>query len=159
MARFPKKVSWDDIAQRDLWGRRIILDVDGVLMADGETTMPAYVQRILAPIIAHNEVVIVSNSPKRSRCRYVSETLGIPWINTHYRKPFPSILKKVHFETDAPLVVIGDKVLTDGLFAHFINAEFLMLERRTSVSDSFLMRLNYAIEDALYACGRWLVRD
>ena len=151
-----KKLSWADIAARNIHNRRILLDIDGVLMAHGEHSVRDAIVPIVQKLNEHNEIFIVSNSLREKRIRETSKTLGIPYAPTKKKKPNPRILNAVSFTTHDPLIVIGDKYFTDGLFAHFIGAEFLFMERLTSPHDSWTMRINYLFEDAFYKAVRLL---
>ena len=46
--------------------------------------------------------------------------------------------------------MIGDKFLTDGLFALRIDATPILLERRVHVADSFFIRVVNAVDDLAY---------
>lgn len=144
-----KKYTWDDIAARDFRGYRIFLDIDGILMADGEDTVAENIKEYALNLKANNDVRIVSNAFRKSRCRHASELLAIPWVDSPYKKPSTRILRYIE-ATDKPLIVIGDKFLTDGIFAWRIGAEGILLQRRTSKKDRWFIRPTYWIDDIAF---------
>ncbi|PCH92090.1 hypothetical protein COB80_00630 [Candidatus Kaiserbacteria bacterium] len=155
---FGTKVSWSYVMDRNLENRTIILDIDGVLMADGEKTLSQEIIEYVTTLKLHNDVVIISNNFSDKRCEYTSKTLGVPWINTPYKKPSTRIMKYLKYDTTKPLIMIGDKVLTDGIFAKRIDAEAIMLTRRTNVDDRTIIVLTYIIDDAFYSLVRFFCK-
>jgi hypothetical protein len=50
-----------------------------------------------------------------------------------------------------PLVVIGDKIIVDGLFARRIRARFIRIGRVRSTADRRLVRATYLLDDLVAA--------
>ena len=86
------RCTWDELIARDIHGYTILLDIDGVVMADGERTVPPIMYRYINQLKKTNDVFIVSNNIFKKRRRYVSETLGIPAVESGHRKPNAKIL-------------------------------------------------------------------
>ena len=132
----------------------ILLDIDGTLLADGDDIVPRYIVETVSLMKENHIVFLVTNSGKIARRESVSEQLGVSCVKSRYKKPNPKIIEKISMDTEKPVVVIGDKMLTDGLFARYIEAEFLLVERITSRRDRFLIKLSYLIDDACSVCVR-----
>ncbi len=151
MKEIKKKYSWHDVAQQNLRGYTIFLDIDGVLMADGEDTITKEIVEYVTKLKEHNDIHIVSNSFRKNRCRYISEMLKLPWVDSPHKKPSTHILKYMDYDKTKPLLVIGDKVLTDGIFAYRIKSELVLIKRRTYPNDRWYIKLSYIIDDAFFS--------
>lgn len=159
MHQLCKKYSWEDILALNLKGHTIILDIDGVVMAHAEKTVPGDIKRYIEILKESNDIYIVSNGFSSKRKAYTSNALDVPWVDSGYRKPNIRILSFIDYDKEKPLVVMGDKILTDGLFAIRINAKPLLLERRLIDTDPLVTRLTYLIDDAIYTlCKLFLAR-
>ncbi|OGF62464.1 hypothetical protein A2926_01920 [Candidatus Giovannonibacteria bacterium RIFCSPLOWO2_01_FULL_44_40] len=109
-------------------GAVIFLDVDGTLRPDGENDMSPEVLRKLDELKTKNTVHLVSNQDGKAK------------------KPS----RKVADGTDIAgkkVIVIGDKFLTDGLFAKNIGAEFIKVRRKISGRESFFVKITYLMDD------------
>ncbi|OGF64221.1 hypothetical protein A2661_00555 [Candidatus Giovannonibacteria bacterium RIFCSPHIGHO2_01_FULL_45_24] len=106
----------------------IFLDIDGTLRPDGDREMSPEVLKKLAELKAKNEVHLISNKSNGAKkpSREAAEGVDIAG-------------KKV--------VVIGDKFLTDGLFAKNIGAEFIKVRRKISGRENFFVKVTYLIDD------------
>ena len=146
-----RHLSWtnlENISEQDIQSRTILLDIDGVLMADGENMIRPEILPYAAQLVAHNDVFLVSNSYRDHRCEHAAATLNTPWVKTPYKKPNTKILRHIDYDQTKPLLVIGDKFFTDGLFAQYLKAEgFLIQDRLVSKKDSFLAVLAYTFDD------------
>ena len=87
-----QRVSWAAIHRRDIRNHLILLDIDGVLMADGETTIAPEMREHVVRLTKHNDVRILTNTFFKKRAQYVRDTLHIPWIDSPYKKPSIKIL-------------------------------------------------------------------
>mgnify|MGYP002813994512 CR=1 FL=1 len=67
--------------------------------------------------------------------------------DTDLRKPSKNILELVDESPFKDKLVIGDKFLTDGLFAKNIGAEFTKVARIESENDRFYIKFLYWIDD------------
>lgn len=127
-----------------LSGRTIILDIDGTLVPAGATKVSSTMAALVEWLTKHNDVYVFSNKNLPQRNRAVAESLGVPLLQSKFRKPSLRVLDGVPREK--PLVVVGDKVLTDGLLAWRAGAEFIHVERLTR-GEPFLDQVLNAIDD------------
>lgn len=109
-------------------GYRIFLDVDGTLTPDGVTTFSQDVLDVVRELGAQNEVIISSNKPLLERNAEIATIAGGISVTPKVLKPSPALLTQLP-PTDRPILVIGDKITTDGFFAKNINAPFLQVKR------------------------------
>jgi predicted HAD superfamily phosphohydrolase YqeG len=146
-----KNIFWTDwgaIQNEHIRNHTVLLDIDGVVMADGEEELDQATLPYIQKLIAHNDVWLVSNSRRAGRTPRVADILGVPWANTALRKPDPRILKYIQASNDKPFLVIGDKFLTDGLFAITIKASGRILKQRLrSKKDRPLAVFAYTLDD------------
>lgn len=142
-----QRLTWHELLARNIRGHTILLDVDGVLMADGEDTVPPEIAAHVKELTRHNDVIVVSNTFRRNRVAYVHRLLGIPYAKTPLKKPSVRILTHILYDPRKPMLVIGDKVLTDALFAHRIGAACVLLHRRTHPNDRVFIKLTYALDE------------
>jgi predicted HAD superfamily phosphohydrolase YqeG len=143
-----EKLTWNDITGRDIRDRTILLDIDGVLMADAEDTIHPETRPHIDTLIENNDVWIVSNTLRTERRPKTAAQLGVTWADTPHRKPSTQIMKALPYNDRKPLLVIGDKFFTDGLFAIRIGADaFLLKDRRTHPNDRWYIKLSYILDD------------
>lgn len=143
-----EKLTWDELTERDVRDRTILLDIDGVLMADGEDMIHPETRPYIDTLIAHNDVWIVSNTLRAQRRERTAQELNVRWADTPYRKPSKRIMEALQHDSEKPLLVIGDKFFTDGLFAIRIGADALLLkDRRTHPNDRWYIKLSYILDD------------
>lgn len=137
-------------------GATVILDIDGTLTAPGGSFVSAEVASAVERLRLHNDVYLLSNRGDRVRDAQMAQALGVGYIDTPHRKPDPRAMHTVARGSNE-LVVIGDKVLTDGLFALFVRGRFVRIARIVSGNDSVLDRFAHAVDDV--AAQAWgLVR-
>ncbi len=55
-----------------------------------------------------------------------------------------------------PVVVIGDLVLTDGIFARLTGSHFVYVQHLRHKSDTWLVKLMYLVDDAAASIARML---
>ncbi|QSH39695.1 HAD family hydrolase [Candidatus Kaiserbacteria bacterium] len=151
MHQLCNKYSWEDILALNLKNHTIILDIDGVVMAHAERVVPDETRRYIEILKAKNDIHIVSNGLSKKRKVYTSEALDIPWVDSGCRKPNKRILSFMEYDEEKPMVIIGDKILTDGLFAIRIKAKPLLLERRVTDTDPLITKVTYLIDDTVYS--------
>lgn len=131
----------------DIEGATVIADVDGTLCPDGADTIDRETAQTLAALNARNAVYCVSNSPERARIERLADRYGITMIRTRHRKPAKRILEAIPPQHRKNLVVIGDKFLTDGLFAKRIGARFIKVKRLRGKSERWTVALAYLADD------------
>ena len=138
---------FSELDLRSIEPRTIILDVDGTILADGETRVSDEVHCAVARALETHEMYIFSNNRDLTRASTVARDLGVPCITSEHRKPDRRVLDG--FTPRHALLVVGDKYLTDERFARAIGAEFLRVGRLRSTGDSLVSRLVYAMDDAV----------
>lgn len=138
----------------------IFLDIDGTLLPDNlhdfDSDSPAL--RHLELLKRANRVFICTNSNARIRNKSAIERLlGAPVVTSDHKKPSAKILKALGVRTQSGnLLVIGDKFLTDGLFAINIGARFVKIKRKISGGESPLMRSINLLDNAVWHMIRLL---
>lgn len=128
-----------------LAGRTLIFDIDGTLVPAGGTQVSSTMTALVEWLKKHNEVYVFSNKRLPERNRAIADSLKVPLLASRYRKPSLRVLDGVSREK--PLVVVGDKVLTDGLLAWRAGAEFIKVERLTHKDESASDQLLNALDD------------
>ncbi|MBT6068511.1 hypothetical protein HOG48_02025 [Candidatus Peregrinibacteria bacterium] len=127
----------------------IFLDIDGTLVADNEDVPTADVIKKTKELAEQNEVWLCSNSLNHKRNVAVKKATSLPMIKG-YRKPNKKILTCVpKASLDLKMVVIGDKVLTDGFFAFRIKANFIKVKRKLG-NDRFHIKLYNSVDDIAF---------
>lgn len=127
----------------------IILDIDGTIAEMYSDDVSPETLHALESIKERNEIFLFSNNPNPKRLILFANKLTLPHISSKYKKPDPRILRALPNHHDKPLLIIGDKVLTDGLFAIFIKAPFLKVRRIRNSRESLLLRLSYWLDDVV----------
>jgi len=130
----------------------VALDIDGTLGPHGcEELAPGILQQIAILVVGGNLVRLVSNNTDSGRAKRLAAILGVEVAESAHYKPDPRALGDVpeHLK-ERPLVVIGDKVLTDGRFAKRLGARFYKVKIVRSDDDPWSVRTHYALD--------WLVR-
>jgi predicted HAD superfamily phosphohydrolase YqeG len=125
-------------------GATVILDIDGTIVPPGDPVVSAQRRDAVASLAQGAHVVLLSNKKNHERNERIARELGVTYHRTAWKKPF---LASVRPYRAARLLVVGDKVLTDGLLALFLGAPFILVERLTSGRDGFFDRLACAIDD------------
>ena len=126
----------------------IFLDIDGTLAYDDRTEVSKEVLKKLETIKKDNRVYLCSNSRNHKRNRKIAEITETEYLDTDRRKPDKKITHLIK-EKEGKKLVIGDKLLTDGLFAKNIGADFIQVERLKSGNERLYIRLLYFIEDLI----------
>lgn len=127
----------------------IILDIDGTLVHDAESGVEAATEAVIKQLITQgNSIYLVSNgfSNKRERNRKIAKGLGVTFYESKAKKPFAAAVAELLQKNNAPVVVIGDKFLTDGLLAINIRAPFIRVRSRRASSDSLYSKAAYAAD-------------
>lgn len=125
----------------------ILLDIDGTLINDDDHELDDQTIGMIQQLKQDNQVYLCSNSRNHERNLKVAELAETDYIHTDLRKPDKKILNLIDHSQFKKKWVIGDKFLTDGLFAKNIGAEFLKVRRITSGKDRLYIRFLYWIDD------------
>ena len=137
-----------DIDPEFFRGKVVFLDIDGTILPDGEPSPMSEEDRALAALARAATVYLVSNKGLLREPELVAR-YGIEAIVSPHRKPSARVLDGVPLP-DAPRVVIGDKVLTDGWFAKRIGAEFIHVDRVWSGRESLYPRILCLVDDVAW---------
>lgn len=132
----------------DFEGKVIILDLDGTIVADGAAVPTEMVRGKITALCQRNTVYLATNSRNQERNQVLAKACASPLITTPHRKPSPRVLDGI--ETNGNVVVIGDKFLTDGLFAKRVSGEFIKVSHLRSSADSVVVRLSYWLDDVAF---------
>ncbi|KKU14535.1 hypothetical protein A3A20_00335 [Candidatus Wolfebacteria bacterium RIFCSPLOWO2_01_FULL_45_19] len=130
----------------------IILDIDGAIVPDKTSDISAAAERFVKLLAETNEVHLVSNGKRHERNAKLAHRLGVSYFETPHKKPTKrAVLHILENQSGRPVIVIGDKFLTDGFLAMRIKAEFVKVKRLTSGKEgAFTFFVNF-IDDAIYA--------
>ncbi|MCX6784804.1 MAG: UbiA prenyltransferase family protein, partial [Candidatus Komeilibacteria bacterium] len=105
----------------------------------------------------YNRLYFCSNKRAvANRNQELAQLTKVPCLDAPYRKPSAKILKYLDNPERWPLVVIGDKFLTDGLFAKNIGASFVKVQRLLASTDSFITKTAYLVDDFFYQLSLYL---
>lgn len=124
----------------------VFLDIDGTIVADGKIDIDKAVKEKLSQLKKNNQVYLTTNSRKTSVSE-IEKQVGISVINKKHKKPSPRILEEFSFDVTKKKIVIGDKFLTDGLFAKRIGAQFIKVKRKVSHQQRMLITASYVLDD------------
>ncbi|MBU2103723.1 UbiA family prenyltransferase [Patescibacteria group bacterium] len=133
----------------DLHSTVVFLDVDGTLVADKEETLSAEVLAAVTKLSKDNEVYLASNG-KAERAEGIAKL--------HHLKTLPKLHKPLLSKAvktakgERSVVVIGDKFLTDGVFALLLGARFLKVDRIIGKDESTYTKGIYALDDLVWGC-------
>lgn len=127
----------------------IFLDIDGTLINDDEFQVTDETIAKVSELKMKNQVCLCSNSRNHERNRKVAELVQADYIDTDLRKPDKKILDLVDHSPFSRRVVIGDKFMTDGIFAKNIKAEFIKVSRIESESDRLYIKFLYWFDDVV----------
>jgi predicted HAD superfamily phosphohydrolase YqeG len=128
-------------------GNLIILDIDGTLAADASSNVSGEIIKKVKELNINNEIVLCSNRNNHKRNEAVAAKVGVKYLHTNIRKPRLGILKTLQNPHKKPLLVIGDKTMTDGWFAKRIGGKFVKVKRISSKRDSLIAKLIHALDD------------
>ncbi len=140
----------------DIWDAVVIVDIDGTLVCSSRSTVSPRVAAVVRALQQHNAVYLFSNSYNQKRSRAIAHALGVPYIPAPHKKPRAKILTYIPHRPHKRIVVIGDKYLTDGLFARFIGATYIRVARYRCPDDSLFDKANCLCDDVVYTVLRWI---
>ncbi len=137
---------FQDIDTNNWSARTIILDIDGTITPDGGTFVDSSVAKKIQDLSSHNTIFLLSNKKLPERNIALSQKLGISYLDTPFKKPHKKIIDSLPENLKNDIVVIGDKVTTDGIFAKNIGGTFIKVKRLTSTTDSLIVKLSYIVD-------------
>lgn len=145
MGNLFKDINFDDIQ-----GCTILLDVDGTLVSDGMREVDVHTRENVARLSISNKVFLCSNKHDVVRDAALAHALGVERLQFFIMKPF--VPSAAQLPSGRPLVVIGDKYVTDGLWAKRLGARFIKTDHVVSSSESWRVRLVYGIDNFVSSC-------
>ncbi len=134
-----------ELDEQALKGAQLIIDIDGTITHDKGTELDHGALQKLARLKQHSDIYLCSNG-HQGRTRALAEKADVFFIDSLHRKPSRHVAEKLE-RTDKPVIVIGDKMLTDGLFALNIAATFLPVKRIRHAGDAFNIKVHYFLDD------------
>ncbi len=134
----------------DFSGKTIILDIDGTLVPDNDWDLPQGIRSKVRQLQKKNTVVLCTNKNNPKRNTYIAQELEVVLIHSVYKKPNKKVLQDLPQEYPKAYVVIGDRLLTDGLLAFFTKSQFLMVKRKSSGKETWIVKVIYLIDDLCY---------
>lgn len=141
----------------DFENQTVLLDADGTLVADdGSFDISRPVLDKISELKRNNTVFLCVNSYDKIRKNKLEEIIGLPILNKKYRKPNRKIVSVLERSGPHHYLVIGDKFLTDGLFAKNIGGKFIKVRRKISGQESILVKLINSIDDIASKIAKWL---
>jgi predicted HAD superfamily phosphohydrolase YqeG len=127
----------------------VILDIDGTIVPDcGQVASAAVLEKVRALKAKGNEISLCSNSRRGNyaqRLEAVAAQLEVGVCPVAVRKPSTLAIAGLA-RNGRPLVVIGDKDLTDGLLARRVGARFIKVRRKLDPADRLSSRMANLID-------------
>ena len=149
-----KDIFFHELNTDNILGTTVILDIDGTLTCSSKKSVDGDVVNIIRKLQEKNTVYVFSNNYNGKRSREIAESLDLPYIESPHKKPNKKILK--YIDEVCPVVAIGDKYLTDGLFAQFVGARHIRVKRYRCKSDSIADKLACLLDDVVYRIAKLL---
>lgn len=123
----------------------IVLDIDGTLLPDKSNHVPPELITYIHTLKHAHDVYVCSNGEKE-RTERIAQKLDLPALLVH--KPYGRMLSS--WKPTGGVVVVGDKYLTDGLFAQKLSARFIKVDHVVSFTDSWKITLSYVFDDVVW---------
>ncbi len=130
----------------------IILDIDGTLLADDAETVDIQTSKVVRQLVEQgNQIYLVSNgfSHQSERNRAIAQGLGVTFFPTEFKKPLKISVLPIITAATKPVLVIGDKFLTDGLLAVNLGVPFVEVRSLRSGKEPLYAKAAYAIDSLL----------
>ncbi len=154
MDSVPIRPMFEALDLHELRDTTVIVDIDGTITGDGLLAVSGGVVAKIRDLASRNKLYICSNHRDVTRNKIVASNVGCSLIETRHRKPNPRVLGGLPSGHLAqPVVVIGDKILVDGLLAWWIGARFIHVGRIRSSSERRLVKAAYFLDDVIAAIG------
>jgi predicted HAD superfamily phosphohydrolase YqeG len=148
---------FSQIDVQNIHNRIIFLDIDGTVVADGQSTVSLENIQKIGELQKDNEIYFCSNKRDcKERNEMLSQEVKVFCLNSPYKKPNKRILESISNPHRLKLLVIGDKYTTDGLFAKNIEAEFIKIKRITASQERWWISLIYLVDNMVYKLVEFL---
>jgi predicted HAD superfamily phosphohydrolase YqeG len=144
-----------EIATDDIKNFVVILDIDGTITCSSHNVITEPVHAKIRQLQENNVVYLFSNNFNNERSRAIARQLNIPYIKAPHKKPNWKIFEYID-PGSCPVVAIGDKYLTDELFAIFGRCDFIRVKRYRRKEDSFFDKLSCLFDDCVYFFAKLL---
>lgn len=144
-------VSFEDIPV-NFKNKIVLLDIDGTIVADSLHHMKVLpdTKKKVKELTKYNTVYLCTNKRTKALLSKVEEQLGLKIINTKYKKPNLKILNDIPKSKHKSVIVIGDKMLTDGIFALLARVPFIPVKRKTDGNERLFVKFVYIADTILY---------
>jgi len=105
---------------KEIMNMVVIIDIDATLTDNSSFSISPEVSEKISRLSKHNRVLLLSNKKSGLRNKLLAEKLKVECIETKYCKPNKKILQNIDNLQERPIIVIGNKFLTDGFFTKSI---------------------------------------
>lgn len=141
-----KSVSFESAVQ-NITNSVVLLDVDGTLLPDGSHELDEDTMVHAKILTSKNKVYLVSNGTDSPRVERLAVSIGaaVAPKGVPAGKPSVHAMEGITLEGKSS-VVMGDKYLTDGVFAQRTGSRFVLIERKQSGKERFSVRLSYWVD-------------
>ena len=148
-----KRYYFENISVPDEPSCLVLLDLDGTLTPDirEETSIENIVKEKVTQLSKHHSVYLCTNGKDRDRAQNIASKLGIALVDSKYKKQSKKFLHDLPFDPNRRTIVIGDKILTDGLLARRLHAHLYLIKRKKSGKESIFVRLVEYLDDVIAA--------
>lgn len=127
-------------------GANVIIDVDGTLTYDKNSSLEPDVVEKVKRIAGRAASVTLFSNGAHSHAELFAHECGVNFVASKHRKPSRRVMERFD-GLQHRMMVIGDKALTDGLFAANIGAQFIPVAHVRHDDDSARVRATYFLDD------------
>ena len=137
-------------------GYTVIVDIDGTLVPDGERTLAEETHGAFSSLQQNATPYLASNRDEPGRNQAFALALRVPLLHESLKKPSPALIwhTKKHLGGE-DVAVIGDKYLTDGIFALLLGAQFVRVRRKESGTESLWTKMIYTLDSVVGRVAAW----
>lgn len=129
------------LEESKLAGKILVLDIDGTLVFDQQESFTSEIAEKIKRLSQIAEIYLCSNG-SAVRTQKLAQDFGLKYLAKDYKKPDPRLLSNLLI-LNKQLVVIGDKISTDGLLAVRTGSDFILVASKRRSTDSLLTKLTY----------------
>jgi len=134
---------------QDIKNHCILIDIDGTLAAHNQEVSEPMIFEQIEKIKPHNYLLICSNNYNQQRQEKTAQDLNIEILTSSYKKPNPRVLENLS-KKNQPILIIGDKFLTDQRLARKTRTKFIKVKRVTATTDPWYVKISYWFDDFFY---------
>lgn len=129
----------------ELKNKVVLLDMDGTIVADHSKNINIAEKTKVESLSKDNDIFLCSNGSIDNVIE-LSSRLNIKYLKL--KKPLVFDIRKRFLNRD--IVVIGDKFITDGIFALLNSADFIKVLHLRSINDSDFIKFSYKLDRFVY---------